>query len=153
MRYLAMGVLLCLTANTFAEERTARFEGGLAAESALRKTVRVNINPRSAYVATGVIVAIDRARFPKLLREDEVAVLTAAHVADRLGWAREITVQGIDFSGPKGDQKISFSEEFTARLVMLPNQPGPDIALLAASIPKQLFEEGRDQVATRCDLC
>ena len=142
MRIFAMGVLLCLAANTFAEDTRAPFTGDRSAEDALRATVRVNVNPQTPYRASGVIVNLDRKAYPKLLRENEVAVLTAAHVAARLGWNREVTVECIDFAGENGARTIAFSEPFVARVVALPHADGPDIAVLAATIPKQLFEEG-----------
>lgn len=148
MRIVAMGVLLCLAANAFAQEPVVYFTGDRASETALRKTVRVNVNPHSAYRATGVLIEFDTTRFPKLLREGEVAVLTAAHVADRLGWDRKVTVQGIELHPSPGGRKFVFGEEFSARVVMLPDRNGPDIAMLAATIPKKLLDDGQLQLAT-----
>ncbi len=147
MRILAMGVLLCLAANTFGEEKSTPFTGDRSAEEALRATVRVNVNPQAPYRASGVIVEIDRKVYPKLLRENEVPILTAAHVAARLGWTREVTVECIDFAGTTDARTIAFSEPFVARLVALPQENGPDIALLAAAIPRKLFDDGKYRVA------
>ncbi len=75
-------------------------------------------------------------------------MLTAAHVANNLRWDRKLAVECIEFRNGNGQKMITFSESFPARVVMIAPDHHEDVALLAASIPKERFEKGLAKEAT-----
>ena len=121
-------------------QETAPFVAG-DHETLFRSVVRVVANPRLPSYSSGVMITLDRDKFPNLLKDGEIAILTAAHVADGVSWRGEIQVNGLNITGRSGAKMMSFTKPFPARVVTLFDPDEADLAILAASIGEAEFKE------------
>lgn len=106
-------------------------------ERLLRATCRVDINPGTAIQSSGTGVFVEvPPRLNSLLKEDEVLVLSAGHVIEKITirGGVSVTLAKLD---PETDQAIGWGETLPARYIdFTSSKEGPDVAMLAAKIPR-----------------